>query len=130
MSVEIPGDIRAAEAARRAVGCFESRLGSDLFETVSLLVNELVTNALLHACMEGDPILLDVTLGRGGVLRAVVTDPGSGFEAPSADPPLEATSGRGLFLVDQLADRWGTEATPRTQVWFEIETAKASADQA
>lgn len=79
--------------------------------------------------MEGDPIHLDVVLGPDGVLNARVTDPGTGFEAPAASPPLEATSGRGLFLVDQLADRWGMESEPRTSVWFEIETARASAER-
>lgn len=118
----IPGDIRAAEAARRAVGCFESRLSGELFETVSLLVNELVTNALLHACMDGEPIHLDVALSDTGILRAAVKDPGAGFPIPASTPAIEATSGRGLFLVDQLADRWGMEAAPQTKVWFEMET--------
>lgn len=116
----IPGDIRAAEAARRAVACFETRLAEARFETFTLLVNELVTNALLHACMQGEPIDLEVSLDDRGVLRTSVSDPGTGFDLPSRTPSLEDTSGRGLFMVEQLSERWGLEANPHTKVWFEV----------
>lgn len=119
LSLTIPGDIRAAEAARRAVACFESRLDEARFETFTLLVNELVTNALLHACMQGEPIGLDVSLD-GEVLRATITDPGTGFDLPDRTPMLEDTSGRGLFMVERLAERWGMESNPHTSVWFEV----------
>lgn len=120
LSLSIPGDIRAAETARRAVACFEARLEPELFDTLSLLVNELVTNSLLHACMGGEPIGLEVALGAEGGVRVSVSDPGNGFEVPTGEPRPEATSGRGLFLVDHLADRWGVEAAPQTRVWFEV----------
>ena len=28
----------------------------------------------------------------------------------------------GLYLVDSLADRWGTERDPETMVWFELDS--------
>lgn len=120
LSLVIPGDIRAAEAARRAVACFESRLDEARFETFTLLVNELVTNALLHACMQGDPIGLEVSLDGRDVLRATITDPGTGFDLPDRTPTLEDISGRGLFMVEQLAKQWGMAGDPHTSVWFEI----------
>ena len=70
-----------------------------------------------------DIITLDLEV-RPGTVRVEVRDPGPGFSRPSFDdqPPL-GTSGRGLYLVDALADRWGVSRTPggEARVWFEID---------
>jgi anti-sigma regulatory factor (Ser/Thr protein kinase) len=119
LTLQIPGDIRAAETARNALNCFATHVSPQQLETVRLLVNELVTNSLLHACMSGEPIDLEVEAHRGSV-KAAVRDPGAGFDVPQREPDPEATSGRGLFLVQALADHWGVEPTPSTCVWFEV----------
>jgi anti-sigma regulatory factor (Ser/Thr protein kinase) len=123
LKLSIPGDIRAAETARRAVDAFRPHVPEGRLEVLELLVNELVTNALLHSCMEGDSIAVDVHLV-GGRIRGEVCDPGTGFERPGA-PALDATSGRGLMLVDALAESWGIISDPSTCVWFEL-AAEAS----
>ena len=81
--------------ALRAVG-----LGSD---TGCVLLSELLTNALVHG---GVPtVLLEL---RAGVLHVAVAD--SSGAAPTVQPGTTTrTSGRGLFLVEQLADEWGVE---------------------
>ena len=121
--MSIPGDIRAAETARRAVDAFRPHVPEGRLEVLELVVNELVTNALLHACMAGDSISVEVSL-IGDRIRGQVCDPGRGFERPGA-PPLDATSGRGLMLVDGLAESWGIIADPSTCVWFELDTEAA-----
>jgi two-component sensor histidine kinase len=121
LELNIPGDIRAAETARRALGCFTAYLRPELHEALSLLVNELVTNSLLHACSHGEAIDLCVqSTSDGEFVRAEVRDPGAGFTPPDGNPGLEATSGRGLYLVASVSDRWGVESQPRTCVWFEL----------
>jgi len=121
LDLSIPGDMRAAETARRALGCLNAYLRPELHEALSLLVNELVTNSLLHACSHGELIDLGVQASADGEqVRAEVRDPGSGFEPPIGKPGLDATSGRGLFMVENMADRWGIENHPRTCVWFEL----------
>jgi anti-sigma regulatory factor (Ser/Thr protein kinase) len=85
---------------------------------VRLLVSELVTNAVRHA--EGEAVRLVVAL-KGRTLRIEVHDPGHGFELkPPPSDPLRA-SGWGLVLVEELADRWGVDHSPRTRVWFEMD---------
>ena len=38
------------------------------------------------------------------------------------DPAIDELSGRGLLIVDELADRWGVdEAPPGKSVWFELD---------
>ena len=36
-------------------------------------------------------------------------------------PSMYQDSGWGLYLVDQIADRWGVDHDPGTRVWFEID---------
>ena len=55
------------------------------------------------------------------LVRACVTDPGPGFEATPREPGDDPGSGWGLFLVEQLSDRWGVELAGGTSVWFEID---------
>ncbi|WDT88753.1 ATP-binding protein [Streptomyces sp. SCSIO-PteL053] len=113
---------RARRWARsRLVG---SGIGDDepLAETLILLISELVTNAVVHT---GCPAVLRMLFAagprRGGTVRVEVAD-------ASDCPPLqrhaagEDTGGRGLELVDGLADRWGwlPEGAGK-QIWCEVD---------
>jgi len=86
-------------------------------EIAILLVSELVTNAVLHGI---SPFELRAQQSRAG-LRVEVRDNNA-----AAAPILRlgdgmAESGRGLQLVDTLADRWGwSEDGVSKVVWFEI----------
>ncbi|MBZ5739162.1 ATP-binding protein [Nocardioides mangrovi] len=113
----------SAQAARDVLRdtCAVAHVPTESTETALLLTSELVTNAVLHA--GGNPVLdIDVQPAR---LRVTVTDGGAPLpdqpDAPVTPAPL-AESGRGLFLVETLADRWGSE--PRSPygkaVWFEL----------
>jgi anti-sigma regulatory factor (Ser/Thr protein kinase) len=119
LDLELPSTSAAPAAARGALDRKVAHVISDAqMRDVRLLVSELVTNAVRHA--EGAAVRLVVSLKRG-VLRVEVHDLGSGFQlkAPPRDP-LRA-SGWGLVLVEELADRWGVDGTPRTRVWFEMD---------
>jgi anti-sigma regulatory factor (Ser/Thr protein kinase) len=107
----------AAGEAREMVREFDltPRQGTD----ATLLLSEVVTNSVRHAGL-GDDDAIEVVLDAGDVLRVEVRDRGAGFQqtAPALDPAR--SSGWGLFLVEQLADRWGVETGPPTTVWFEL----------
>ena len=60
-----------------------------------------------------------MALSPGGV-RVEVTEHGPGFAAAPARPEPDDTGSRGLYLVDALADRWGS-ADGGTRVWFEVD---------
>ena len=113
----------AAAEARHALGDIADVLPDGRARDVRLLVSELVTNAVRHANLAaGDVILLVIELVEQ-VLRVEVHDPGGGFvpTAPSPDPARP--SGWGLYLVAELADRWGVHSDDRTLVWFELDRA-------
>lgn len=88
-------------------------------DDVVLMASELFTNAVLHG--DGD---VEVVLSlSGGHVRLEVAD-GGGVPVPSEvpRPTPDAITGRGLAIVDALADRWGNGSDPagRTRVWIEI----------
>ena len=59
-------------------------------------------------------------------LRVEVTDQGAGFEPTVLRPdPGERPGGWGLWLVDQLTDRWGVDFSHSTRVWCEFERTAA-----
>jgi len=82
-----------------------------------LLTTELVANAITHG---GPAVILRSSLV-GGRLRVEV------FDAAAGHPRMRATwagsgRGRGLAIVDELADGWGVLPSPAggKTVWFEL----------
>jgi DNA-binding NarL/FixJ family response regulator len=85
-------------------------------DVVTLLVSEVVTNAIVHA---GTEVEVSVEL-RDEAVRIEVTDKEVGLPKPR-DAAEEDTSGRGLALVEAMASDWGVEARPGGKVvWFEV----------
>ncbi|GHI97176.1 hypothetical protein TPA0905_66470 [Streptomyces olivaceus] len=90
----------------------------DLTERAELVVAELGANAVLHGHVPGRSFRLTLVFDASrGRLRVDVTD-ARGDKWPSASPTdaapdaLLRTQGRGLALVDALADRWETLSFP------------------
>jgi anti-sigma regulatory factor (Ser/Thr protein kinase) len=115
------------EAASQARAVISDQLGpavsTKVLEDATLLVSELVTNAVRHAPSAGSPeveLRLKVDDER---VRVVVSDPGAGFVAGPRLPTAADGSGWGLYLVDRIADRWGVIRKDRNEVWFEIDVA-------
>ncbi|MEV0124901.1 ATP-binding protein [Streptomyces sp. NPDC050703] len=92
------------------------------------IVAELAANAALHGSLQGRDFRLGLVLDPvAGTLRVAVTDArGERSPALSVDfgTPPDSESGRGLILVNALADRWGTEPYPPSgkTVWAECAT--------
>ncbi|MGH3309412.1 MAG: ATP-binding protein, partial [Streptomyces sp.] len=134
---------RGARLARRLVSGRLDDWGypydSTTNETLTLITAELAANAVRHGHVPGRDFRLRLTEAVTGTttasattrttLRIEVADtrdrrPASGNrEAPS---PHDAESGRGLYLVSQLADRWGIApraGAPGKDVWAELHVA-------
>ncbi|MCH0539988.1 ATP-binding protein [Streptomyces sp. MUM 203J] len=88
------------------------------------IVGELAANAVLHGRVRGRGFRLGLALdAAAGTLRIEVTD-ARGERAPShaQDSDGNSEGGRGLVLVDALADHWGSAAFPPggKVVWAEL----------
>jgi anti-sigma regulatory factor (Ser/Thr protein kinase) len=109
----------AAAQARALLGELDSEISQRQDTDARLLISEVVTNSVRHAGLaESDRI--EVVLDAGDVLRVEVRDRGAGFDLVEPVPDPARPSGWGLYLVQQISDRWGVERGPMTTVWFEL----------
>ncbi|MFD7415498.1 ATP-binding protein [Kitasatospora purpeofusca] len=118
--------------ARQRLTSWElNSLCPDAFHSALLIVAELAANASIHGRTPGRGFELSLSLtsvrrSRTTVLRIEVSDCRGDKRPVLPDPracSTEAQSGRGLTLVDALADRWGTlprEPNAKT-VWAELD---------
>jgi anti-sigma regulatory factor (Ser/Thr protein kinase) len=115
---ELPLTTESVPVARRFLRdlMIDSNTVADL-DIATLLVTEIVTNAVLHAlapmtlCVEIDTDLVRVEVRDGSQLPPRV----HAFSATAA-------TGRGLRLLEDLAARWGVRPEPGggKVVWFEV----------
>ncbi len=110
-------------------------LSEEFRHNIQLVVSELVTNAHLHGHggAAGHPIRLSASIGRA-VARIIVEDRGSGIDTdnePSLPETSEAPTGRGLFIVRELADRLDTLRSESgwTRVEAELSDTSPSAEE-
>ena len=103
-------------AARRFVTAVMDALGLPA-GNIPLLVSELATNAVKHA---RSVFTVTVSGSPGGVRVEVADDDPRQPKAEIAGG--WAQSGRGLFLVQSLATRWGVERAREggKRIWFEV----------
>ena len=125
-STRLGQDTASPRAARRFVTeALRSWDLDELSDTVTLLVSELVTNAVVHAGSEVE-VLVRLTPETAWV---EVTDSSEAPPAPR-EASVEEASGRGLALVKAMARRWGVRPRPGggKTVWFEVERQPAAAE--
>ncbi len=79
--------------------------GSEASDTAALLVAELATNAVTHDRVPGRDFELSLGL-TARTLTIEVSDARREWRPPQPGEPAEADGGRGLLLVEALADRW------------------------
>jgi anti-sigma regulatory factor (Ser/Thr protein kinase) len=91
-------------------------VAAHVVDTVELLTSEVVTNAIVHA--ESAPEL--VVRVADARVRVEVHD-GSSAVPVVLHPDPYAQAGRGMTIVDRLAQDWGVEHVPSgKRVWFEV----------
>ncbi len=125
--IELPGGSQAPGAARRTVTeLLATRLEkSELFD-VTVLISELVTNAVRHGAADEDATIVTHVAITPDVLRIEVCDRGPGFTPPAAPAPRPEGGGNGLVLLASLSTSWGVAPVEGgTCVWFERELEQA-----
>jgi anti-sigma regulatory factor (Ser/Thr protein kinase) len=127
LEINLERNPQAPSLARAAITGFLD--GSDIdpgsLATLTLLVSEVVTNAVIHSdapALSG--ILMSARRLDNDTMRVEVTDQGGGF-TPAPRDPARPGGGYGLYLVEKEARRWGVDRQGGTRVWFETATQTA-----
>ncbi|WP_031155798.1 SpoIIE family protein phosphatase [Streptomyces erythrochromogenes] len=111
---------RIAGARRQVRELLHDWADEEQLDSVVLMVSEMVTNVLVHT--DGDALLVAEAVGELGERRLRVEVADSSDELPHKRHPGEmASSGRGVLLMEMLADAWGVD--PRGEgksIWFEL----------
>jgi anti-sigma regulatory factor (Ser/Thr protein kinase) len=118
--------VEAVGAARKFVDESIADAATDIRDSVSLMVSELATNALLHAASG-----FDVSVVRSGPsLLVTVSDHGDEGMPRMQAPRSSEPHGRGLRVVDALSEEWGVSTTEDDgkTVWFRIRLQPSTSD--
>ncbi|NDZ87002.1 ATP-binding protein, partial [Streptomyces sp. SID10115] len=115
-----PSDPEALAEARHMIRAAVRAWGAgERADEIELVADEVITNALMHT--DGSAVVtLRVLTGTDRRLRVDVEDSSSALPR-RRDAGESGVSGRGLLLVDRLADVWGVEARGGGKcVWCEF----------
>jgi anti-sigma regulatory factor (Ser/Thr protein kinase) len=128
LELRIPATAPAISGAREAFD--DLGLPEPALEEARLLVSELVTNSIRHSGLRRHEQVRVRADWSGSRLHVDVFDrPASssvvGHIAGTIRPPPDEGSGWGLFLVDRLADRWGSAPG---RYWFELDVGSQRTD--
>lgn len=113
-----PGQPEAARSARRFVRDY---LTGPRVDDLELIASELITNSIRHTpAGDGGEFIVRVRNGRGWA-RVEVSDTGSAQWSISGQAGPDDEHGRGMVIIEAVADKFGREATADGQTcWAEI----------
>ncbi len=116
LALNLPSDTSAPGLARAAAERYLcGKVAPERLGDLSLVISELVSNALVHGRGQ---VVFRLQFDEG-IIRGEVIDEGGGFEHEIRERGADDVGGRGLFVVEALTNRWGIhEGT--THVWFEL----------
>ncbi|MBY8875747.1 SpoIIE family protein phosphatase [Micromonospora sp. PLK6-60] len=118
-SMEVPAEPTAPSRVRHwlTAQLTEWQVPEQVIGAAVLCTSELTTNALLHA---GTAARVEIDLSPERLLVSVA-DSGTRGQVTRARTDTLSSRGRGLGLIEELSDAWGTDPTVRgSTVWFEI----------
>ncbi|GAA3012964.1 ATP-binding SpoIIE family protein phosphatase [Streptomyces fulvorobeus] len=111
---------RVAAARQQLRELLHDWADADQVDSAVLMLSEMATNVLVHT--DGDAFMVAQVSGERGERRLRVEVADGSDELPHKRRPGEmASSGRGLVLMEMLADAWGVD--PRGEgksIWFEL----------
>ena len=126
VDVELPAQASSAATARSAVRSLllgaPHRVDQQSLDRVLLLTSEVVTNAILHA-----RTTMRLTAGVEGEQVVVRVYDGLSVVPRRRSYRQDAGTGRGMHLIEALADAWGVDETGAGKcVWFAIAVGAAA----
>lgn len=121
LSRTLPGEPGSVAEARRLLRRFLA--DHHRADDAELILSELATNAVRHSRSRAAGAVFEVRVQlKPGLLRIEVVDQGAPTRSAPAGEPDESfgprESGRGLLIVEALADDWGHEQHQSRAMWW------------
>jgi anti-sigma regulatory factor (Ser/Thr protein kinase) len=113
--LNLASDDGAPARVRRTLRVICAGSDSVAIADAELAVTEVVTNAVLHAGGDGVSISF---WSEGSILDVLVSDGGPGFTPLLAPRDVDQIGGRGLSIVDTMAESWGSSICAPSSVWM------------
>jgi len=122
LSLRVAATVEAVPKARHALRrVLAERVPGAPADTLELLLSELVTNAVQHSAT-GRSVAVAI-LRRENSIRIAVIDNEAAPPAPGEVVDLLDEHGRGLLLVEAMAEEWGSYPVPDGKVvWCDVKT--------
>jgi anti-sigma regulatory factor (Ser/Thr protein kinase) len=108
--------------ARASLRWLDAHLSRERLDDLLLAVSELVSNSIVHAELMHERGIRVEAVVLPSCVRVEVSDSSPGYEpGPARLPPPGDAHGRGIWIVEQLADRWGYDPPGVSRIWFELD---------
>ncbi|MFJ1742575.1 ATP-binding protein (plasmid) [Streptomyces microflavus] len=127
--VELAGLPAPQRAARGALASLLDDTDQNQVDDAALIASELIANAIQHSC---GAVLIRIEVYELGTALGVV-DRGRDTDVlpphpcnSSVEPDTVATHGRGLFIIQNLADTWSVEETSNGKIVIAVLARKGS----
>ena len=121
VDLEFRPELSVIRTARDAANVLAPHVPASTLDDVRLLTSELVTNSVKHAGLGPTDWIRFRLVFQDGRVHVEVRDPGPGLGTAAVDGDAMRESGWGLYLLEQISDRWGTSRNGETCAWFELD---------
>lgn len=122
MDLSLPHEPTTPGVARTKLAAFltVNRAPTEVIDDALIVLSEMIANAVSHGVPNDDgsiEIFWELT---ASTLHVVVADGGSGAKLRALELDEDSLGGRGLAIINKVADRWWVEETPHTSVHAEL----------
>lgn len=122
-TIRLPFEMSTPSIARTKLAGFltVNRAPSSVIDDALIVISEMIANAVSHGLPTDDgTIEISWTLN-GDLLELSVYDAGKGGSLKPIDFDDDSLSGRGLSIINRVADRWWVDMSKGTRVNAELE---------
>jgi anti-sigma regulatory factor (Ser/Thr protein kinase) len=121
-TIRLPFALSTASIARTKLAGFLTvqRVDSAVIDDALIVLGEMLANALSHGVPTSDDTIEITWAINGDLLELSVYDAGTGASLKPIDFDEDSLSGRGLSIINRIADRWWVDMDKGTRVNAEL----------